>query len=226
MNCRQARSLFSARIDLELSREEAAEQDRHLTVCSDCRRAWNGFQTTVNLMHRLPVETPHPAFVGQVLDRVRAYEAQSAPTFLDPADRPWVEPHEPATSRWSRWRTKVEETFAWPRPIPVAFASALVLGVGIGFVASRPWSESGPSLAQSESTAPARTTGNETMASSYAPGYAGPFEDLVPHSSAKDASVGAIGQYQVLPPDPAFWSSQPGLQQQVRTGDERVRITF
>lgn len=219
MNCRQARSLFSARIDLELSREEAAEQDGHLAVCSDCRRAWTGFQTTVNLMHRLPVETPHPAFVGQVLDRVRAYEAQGAPTFLDPADRPFVEPSEPEVSRWSRWRAKIEETFAWPRPIPVAFASALVLGVAIGFIVSRPGTDQ-PSGLQAEQSV---TQSSEALASSYAPGYASPFEDLVPHANTEDA---ALGRYQILPPDPAFWTNPPGGPQQVRTGDERVRITF
>lgn len=217
MNCRQARSLFSARIDLELSREEAAEQEGHLAGCSDCRRAWTSFQTTVNLMHRLPVETPHPAFVGQVLDRVRAYEAQGAPTFLDPADRPFVEPSEPVVSPWTRWRAKIEETFAWPRPIPVAFASALVLGVAIGFMVSRPGADA-PAVADAEKS----TRSSEALASSYSPEYASPFEDLVPHANTEDA---ALGRYQILPPDPAFWANQPGVQQ-VRTGDERVRITF
>lgn len=226
MNCREARSLFSARIDLELSREGAAEQDRHLAVCSECRRAWTSLQTTVNLLHRLPVEAPHPAFVGQVLDRVRAYEAQASPTFLDPADRPWTEPAEPGVSRWNRWRVRALETFTLPRPIPVAFTSALALGVGIGFVASRPWSESGPSSFESTSSSPHRSTGAGTTATSPAMAYVSPFDDLVPYANRGDASVAAIGRYQVLPPDPAFWSTQPGLQQQVRTGDERVRITF
>jgi len=79
MNCRTARSLFSARIDDDLSPMEAGSLEMHLRDCKDgCRDQWAVFESTVRLVRALPPVDPDPSFVGRVLDRVRAWEAQEA----------------------------------------------------------------------------------------------------------------------------------------------------
>jgi hypothetical protein len=79
MNCRKARGLFSARIDDELSSSEAGSLETHLRDCKQgCREQWAVFEATVRMVHALPPIEPDPSFVGHVLDRVRAWEAQEA----------------------------------------------------------------------------------------------------------------------------------------------------
>jgi hypothetical protein len=79
MNCRRARGLFSARIDEELTAAEARSLEIHLRDCqAGCSESWKEFEATVLLVHSLPPMEPDPSFVGQVLDRVRAWEAQEA----------------------------------------------------------------------------------------------------------------------------------------------------
>lgn len=79
MNCKMARSLFSARIDDDLSPMEAGSLEMHLRDCKDgCRDQWAVFESTVRMVRALPPVEPDPSFVGRVLDRVRAWEAQEA----------------------------------------------------------------------------------------------------------------------------------------------------
>jgi len=79
MSCKRARGLFSARIDDELSPTEAESLERHFRDCGHgCREQWAVFEATVRMLHALPPMEPDPSFVGQVLDRVRAWEAQEA----------------------------------------------------------------------------------------------------------------------------------------------------
>lgn len=122
MNCRQARSFFSARIDGELSALEDRELQLHLDRCPNgCPERWASFEATVRLVHGLPVIEPDPSFVGQVLDRVRGYEAERLrPRFV------------PRPSLRARLRAFIPE---WMTAVPMAarFASAGVGGLALGF---------------------------------------------------------------------------------------------
>ena len=122
MNCKQARGLFSARVDGELSSLEERELREHLSECEQgCAERWVSFEATVRLVHSLPAVEPDPDFVGQVLDRVRGYEAG----FVRP----------PVVARPS-WRERLRgfwgETFALP--MPARLASVGVLGIALGFL--------------------------------------------------------------------------------------------
>lgn len=122
MNCKQARGLFSARVDGELSSLEERELREHLTECEQgCAERWVSFEATVRLVHSLPTIEPDPNFVGQVLDRVRGYEAG----FVRP--RTVVRPS---------WRQRVRSFWAehLTVPMPVRLASVGALGLAVGFV--------------------------------------------------------------------------------------------
>jgi len=121
MNCKQARNLFSARLDGELAAAELREFELHLVSCLEgCAERWRAFQATVELVHDLPEPEPDPAFVGRVLDQVRAYEAGRL--VLSPARR--------RPSLLDRLRS-AWSGFALPVPLRVAGAAALGVAAGI-----------------------------------------------------------------------------------------------
>ena len=109
MNCKMARSLFSARVDDELSPTEAGSLAMHIRDCTGgCRDQWAVFEATVRMLHTLPEIEPDPSFVGHVLDRVRAWEAQEA-------GRPVRAPVRVPWSTSVRSRGLVERLRAWFR---------------------------------------------------------------------------------------------------------------
>jgi anti-sigma factor RsiW len=75
MNCKQVRAQFSPRVDNELEPTLARQVEHHLEACPDCAARWASYETTVRMVRTLPQPAPDASFVGQVLDRVRAYEA-------------------------------------------------------------------------------------------------------------------------------------------------------
>ncbi len=149
MNCNRARSLFSARIDDELPPAELESLAEHLRECRNgCAQQWAAFQATVRLVHDLPAVEPDPSFVGQVLDRVRAWEAQEAGRGAGvPISAPW-----PARTRgigyrgrrraWAGVRDWISErigeplqTLAGARAFgPARLAGAVALGVAGGIL--------------------------------------------------------------------------------------------
>jgi len=123
MNCRQARSLFSARVDGELSSLEERELQKHLHDCSrGCAERWVSFETTVRLVHTLPAIEADPSFVGQVLDRVRGYEAGHL--------RPRMEVRRSLGTRIREFLGDRAAAF----PVPARLVSVGALGIALGFV--------------------------------------------------------------------------------------------
>ncbi len=149
MLCKQVRALFSSRLDGELKPEDARSVQDHLSGCAGCRERWASFELTVRMIRSLPPAAPDPSFVGQVLDRVRAYEAgELADVSLDrralarasrPSGafgrgmagllailRPVRVPLEALSEgvEWGRWAS------------PLRLAGATVFGVALGFLGS------------------------------------------------------------------------------------------
>ena len=68
MTCAEARALFSALVDDELSAAERAAADTHLAGCAECRRELDRFSRTVSMVHALPPERAPVGFVDRVID--------------------------------------------------------------------------------------------------------------------------------------------------------------
>lgn len=68
MTCAEARALFSALVDDELSAGERAAADTHLSGCAECRRELDHFSRTVSMVHALPAERAPVGFVDRVID--------------------------------------------------------------------------------------------------------------------------------------------------------------
>lgn len=71
MDCTRLSSLFSARLDHELSGREEAAFDGHLAGCPECRRQWRLFQATLERLHNLPPQPPPPDLLPGILAAVR-----------------------------------------------------------------------------------------------------------------------------------------------------------
>jgi hypothetical protein len=225
MNCSEARSLFSARVDFELTGPKSLEHDRHLGNCSQCDHEWRSFQLTVRMVRTLPAENASASFVGQVLDKVRAYEAQPVPSYLDPADRPTQS--DPSPARAPQWKARLREIFAPLRsPVPAFAAASLVLGIVVGVVAMdwRSQSAGEARTAQIERIDPTPDLSTRGVAGDHS---VNPFADLADEIDRLPSVErrALVDPYEMLPPAPV-WSGEPGLQQQVRAGDARPRITF
>lgn len=174
MNCSDATSLFSARVDNELESQIAFRLEDHLEQCSDCQREWTRFYSTIRIIRGLPKEETHPAFVGQVLDRVRAYEAEGDP-FLEPADRPHAD-LTPDVSKVTWLEVIREQLQSWIQPAPALAVGSLALGVVIGIFAI-PYGQSdvGGSMAEGTSGRASAPT-NQAIDSSLSAEL--PFADL------------------------------------------------
>jgi anti-sigma factor RsiW len=220
MNCKQARDLFSARIDGELSALEERELRDHLTECdSGCPERWVSFETTVRLVHALPAVEPDPSFVGQVLDRVRGYEAGQ------------IRPRMSVRRSWpSRLRELVGELPAF-FPAPARLATVGVFGLVLGFVlaSSVDWRGSaGPSSTiASAGRGPANASehARSEVASSRSLDPDRPFADL-----AGDLSLGEYARTQddSVAQDPYPASAPSGVDAPLRIvkSDARPQITF
>ena len=68
MTCADARALFSALVDDELSPAERAAIDAHLAGCAECRRELARFSSTVSMVRALPPERAPVGFVDRVID--------------------------------------------------------------------------------------------------------------------------------------------------------------
>src|SRR5207245_1192337 len=66
--CREA---FSARVDDALSADARAALEQHLAGCPECRREWQRFAATVDLLHVVPPERAPAGFVDRVLAAAR-----------------------------------------------------------------------------------------------------------------------------------------------------------
>jgi hypothetical protein len=224
MNCSEARSLFSARVDFELTGPESLEHDRHLGNCSQCDHEWRSFQLTVRMVRTLPAESASVSFVGQVLDKVRAYEAQPVPEYLDPADRP--APRDPSPARAPQWKERLRGILGpLKNPVPAFAAASLALGVLVGIVAMdwRSQSAGEPRTAQMERIDPVPDLSTRGVDGDHS---VNPFADLADEiDRLPNLERRAADPYEMLPPT-QVWPVEPGLQQQVRAGDVRPRITF
>ena len=66
MTCAEARALFSALVDDELTTAERAAADTHLAGCAECRRELERVSRTVSLVRALPAERAPVGFVDRV----------------------------------------------------------------------------------------------------------------------------------------------------------------
>lgn len=122
MNCREARGLFSARIDGELRPGEVSHLDFHLLRCPECAAGWKSMTLTVRFVRGLPPDPMDTAFVGRVLDRVRGHEIEQRQIRVSLAERLWV-----SASGFLSVR-------AWPRRIPVPLGAAFAVGIAAGYL--------------------------------------------------------------------------------------------
>lgn len=88
MNCSHARKLFAASWDDETTQAEREWLEGHFSSCPACRREYEHYARTVELLGGLPRVEPAPDLPERVLQRVRRTE--SVPDSL-PVGRPlWV----------------------------------------------------------------------------------------------------------------------------------------
>lgn len=138
MNCREAHSLFSAKLDGELSACEARDLELHVLRCDDCDAQWKSISLTVQLVRSIPAPALDPGFVCQVMDRVRAHEIAERREKVLSGRR--VSPIASLVSRAQNWI----ETFSLRpilRPVPVAVVTALTFGLVTGYLAQDPVSD-------------------------------------------------------------------------------------
>ncbi len=128
MNCRQARALFSSRLDNEMSPQDALRLQDHLGACADCCAKWDSFELTVRMVRSLPQVAPDSNFVGQVLDRVRGYEAERQAA---------VQVRFGLVDRLKAALDTILDPGFWTRlVVPARLAGAVAFGVATGFVVS------------------------------------------------------------------------------------------
>lgn len=222
MNCRRARELFSPRIDHELSTTEEVRLEAHLGACAACGARWRSFASTVQMIRDLPPVGAEPNFVGQVLDRVRAYEAGRR----GPAPLP--------RRRWAERLGGLVEGLA-PRgwAVPVRFAGAVALGLLVGFVVAdrglgpRSSTESG-STATLAQAAPAVPGGAPAAAVPSGP-VPRPFGDLVEQISSRrpiPTAEDSLPPTGAAPDRPLDGPQGSGRQVGLIGGNGRPQITF
>jgi len=70
VTCEDARALFSALVDDELTAGERADADAHLAGCAECRHELDRFSRTVAIVHALAPERAPVGFVDRITDAV------------------------------------------------------------------------------------------------------------------------------------------------------------
>lgn len=70
MDCSRLPSMYSARLDQELTRAEQAAFDDHLAACADCHRQWRLFQATVERLGALQMMLAPPDLLPGILAAV------------------------------------------------------------------------------------------------------------------------------------------------------------
>jgi hypothetical protein len=71
MTCTECRESFSASVDDALSATERAALEAHLAGCAECRREWQRFFATVDLLHAVQPERAPAGFVDRVVAAAR-----------------------------------------------------------------------------------------------------------------------------------------------------------
>lgn len=71
MTCDEARALFTDLADGRLGAAERAAVGAHLATCAECRREWEGFERTLELLHGLPRYRAPAGFPERVLSAAR-----------------------------------------------------------------------------------------------------------------------------------------------------------
>ena len=71
MTCAEARALFSALVDDQLTTAERAAADTHLAGCAECRRELERLSRTVSMVRALPAERAPVGFVDRVTGAAR-----------------------------------------------------------------------------------------------------------------------------------------------------------
>jgi hypothetical protein len=221
MNCRQARDLFSARLDRELEPEGVSDFERHLRTCGCCADQWTAFARTVQLVRSLPAVEPDPAFVGHVFDRVRAYEAGN----LELADPPRRIVPEPVRVLWS----SLSDTTRWSGAFfPARLAGAVALGACLGFfVSEKVWSPQHGFGGHAPLTADTGqvTPGSQTVGSRTGTDYdvRRPFADLAAGLADRPAGRTSDSTDPIQGPSPA---DPPGNQVRLSVSGGRPQVTF
>jgi predicted anti-sigma-YlaC factor YlaD len=88
MKCRDARRLFGAYWDDELTQAEREWLESHFTACTECRESYNVLARSLELASGLPRVEPEPEFAERVLARVR--RTAPAPDRLPVAAPRWI----------------------------------------------------------------------------------------------------------------------------------------
>jgi anti-sigma factor RsiW len=88
MKCRDARRLFGAYWDDELTQAEREWLESHFTACTECRESYNVLARSLELASGLPRVEPAPEFAERVLARVR--RTAPAPDRLPVAAPRWI----------------------------------------------------------------------------------------------------------------------------------------
>lgn len=88
MKCRDARRLFGAYWDDELTQAEREWLESHFTACSGCRESYDALARSLELASGLPRVEPAPDFAERVLARARRTNA--APDRLPIAAPRWI----------------------------------------------------------------------------------------------------------------------------------------
>ena len=71
MTCTECRELFSAFADDALAAAARGTVEQHMAGCAECRREWQRFSATLNLLHAVQRERAPAGFVDRVLTAAR-----------------------------------------------------------------------------------------------------------------------------------------------------------
>lgn len=83
MNCSQARRLFSAYMDRDLTFQEESDLRRHLQRCRGCAEEMARLEGVRDLLRALPEADPGPGFYEAVRGRIEAARGDPEPSLLD-----------------------------------------------------------------------------------------------------------------------------------------------
>ena len=151
MNCQRAEALFSALWEDELPIPEKNSLNQHFESCVTCKREYEEFVHTLDMVHTLPRLEAPPEFAESVLDRVRA----GVPVKADP----W----------WQRviWSVNDWSDSLILRPAYAAAAAVLVVAVAsfaVIYYVNQQEPVPGEEMARSEAERPVEVPDDESSA--------------------------------------------------------------